>query len=234
MPRFRLLQTSLKGRKGPGTNDENQDRVFHRRLRRDGRELALFGIADGISRCPDGGAVAAYAIDQHLARARIFHREDAPPAVQLRAYLEALNARFYAEFASDLAMLESGATLSVGLLDGPAAHCFWVGDSPIFLARKKGERFKVSQLSIPDCCGRLLTDCFGAESPFHLKHRQVALRAGDALIIASDGGIRDAPMLAALLDAHGLTRRLLRAVEEKASSAEYFDDASIVLAELAA
>lgn len=234
MPRFRLLQTSLKGQKGPGTHDENQDRVFHRRLRREGRELALIGVADGISCCPCGGTVAAYAVERHLAKERIFSRAATPLAEQLGRYLEGLNAQFYAEFARAPEMLESGATLSVALLDGASAHCFWVGDSPIFAARRRGAHFEVSQISEPDLCGRLLTDCFGAEAPFLLKHRKTALRPGDAVVIASDGGVRDAATLAALLAAHGLTRRLLRAVKEEAGSALYFDDATIVLAELVA
>lgn len=202
-------------------------------MRQEKKEIGLIGVADGISRCPYGGRVAAYLIDRHLARQRIFNDSGAPLPAQLGDYLANLHTRFYEQFGDDFQMLESGATLSLALLEENAAHCFWVGDSPLFLARANGPAFTVTQISVPDSAGRLLTDCFGAGAPFRLKRRRVALQAGDVLVVASDGGMRDENVLADLLNAHGVTRAFLRAVKKQASCAEYFDDASIVIAERA-
>lgn len=233
MRQFHFLHTSLRGRKGPWAAAENQDRILSRRLRHGKREIALIGVADGISRCPCGGKVAAYLIEGHLARQRIFNDGGASLATQLADYLGNLHARFYEQFSDDFHMLESGATLSVALLEENVAHCFWVGDSPVFVARPKGSGFSVAQISVPDTAGRLLTDCFGAGAPFQLKRRRVALQRGDVLVVASDGGIRDESILADLLNTHGVTRAFLRAVKKHASRAEYFDDASIVIAQRA-
>ena len=231
MPQFRLLASSLKGRKGSGTADTNQDRVLARKLRRGGTELAVVAVADGISRCPDGGAVASYLIERHLSQDALCPDGDTPFATQLRKYLEKLHRGFCNEFADDPAMLESGSTLSVALLFEGEAHCFWAGDSPIFAARKKDDGYVVSQISTPDLCGRLLTDCFGAGAPFHLKARRTVLRRGDILVLASDGGVRDETQLAELLNAHGAGQGMLEALEKKVSQAPYYDDASVVLAE---
>ena len=183
MASFRILHTSIPGRKGPAVGKENQDRVLVRRVRRDGSPLFLVGIADGISRCPCGGRVAEYLMSKHLKRDRMFTGADHGPARQLEEYLERLNTQFYEEFIDHPPMLASGATMSVGLLENDTAHHYWVGDSPILIARRDGCGFRVSQLSIPDVCGRLLTDCFGADAPFRIKKNKVSLEPGDVFVI---------------------------------------------------
>lgn len=221
------------GSKGPGCRAENQDRVLHRWLDDDDSRLLLLAVADGVSRCPHGGEVASYLIERHLAIDPLFDKPEGRRALQARKYLRGINARFYDEFADDPAMLESACTLSAALIEGTTAHCEWVGDSPIFLARKKAGRFVTTQLSIPDNCGRLLIDCFGAHAPFRLKHCKVELAVGDVLIVASDGVARGPESFGALLNAHGPTEDLLRAVEKHAKTAEFYDDASLVLVERA-
>jgi serine/threonine protein phosphatase PrpC len=231
MPSFRILHTSIPGRKGPAVGKENQDRVLVRRVRRDGSPLFLVGIADGISRCPCGGRVAEYLMGKHLKRDRMFTGAAHGPARQLEEYLERLNTQFYEEFIDHPPMLASGATMSVGLLENDTAHHYWVGDSPILIARRDGGSFRVSQLSIPDVCGRLLTDCFGADAPFRIKKNKVSLEPGDVFVIASDGAVRDAELFREMLNEHGVTRRLLQRLRRFVTAPEYFDAASIVLVE---
>jgi hypothetical protein len=138
MASFRIIHTSIPGRKGPAVGKENQDRVLVRRVRRDGSSLFLVGIADGISRCPCGGRVAEYLMGKHLKRDRMFTHGDHGPAHQLEEYLQRLNTQFYEEFIDHPKMLASGATMSVGLLENDTAHHYWVGDSPILIARRDG------------------------------------------------------------------------------------------------
>ena len=221
----------MMGNKGPGCRAENQDRVLHRWLGADDAKLLLLAVADGVSRCPHGGEVASYLIDQHLAVDAVFEKAEGRRALQARKYLRGVNERFYDEFADDPAMLESACTLSAALLEGTTAHCEWVGDSPIFLARKAAHGFVTTQLSIPDNCGRLLIDCFGAHAPFRLKHCHVELAPGDVLIVASDGVAHGPASFGALLNAHGTTTDLLEAVAAQARQAEFYDDASLVLAQ---
>jgi serine/threonine protein phosphatase PrpC len=231
MARFRIIHSSIQGRKGPSVGKDNQDRVLIRRVRRNHAPLLLVGVSDGISRCPCGGGVAEYLMGAHLKRDRMFSDDGETPARQLEAYLERLNTRFYEEFIDRPKMLASGATMSVALLENEIAHHYWVGDSPILVARRNRNGFDVSQLSIPDVCGRLLTDCFGADAPFHLKKSKVTLDQGDVFVIASDGAVRDETVLRELLNEHGVTRRLLTALRRRVTAPEYFDDASIILVE---
>jgi serine/threonine protein phosphatase PrpC len=231
MTNFRIIHTTIPGRKGPAVSKENQDRVLVRRVRRDGSSLFLVGIADGISRCPCGGRVAEYLMGKHLKRDRMFTRTDPGPARQLEEYLERLNTQFYEEFIDHPKMLASGATMSIGLLENDTAHHYWVGDSPILIARRDDAGFHVSQLSIPDVCGRLLTDCFGADAPFRIKKSKVGLERGDVFVIASDGAVKDAELFREMLNEYGVTRRLLQMLRKLVTAPEYFDDASIVLVE---
>ncbi len=228
---FRVLEMSMMGQKGPGCRAENQDRVLHRWLDAGDPPTLLIAVADGVSCCPHGGEVASYLIERHLAVDALFEKTASRRVLQARKYLRGVNEGFYDEFADDPAMLASACTLSAALLDGATAHCEWVGDSPIFLARKKGRGFVTTQLSIPDNCGRLLVDCFGAHAPFRLKHCQAELAPGDVIIVATDGVARGPESFGALLNQHGATTDLLAAIEARAKQAEFYDDASLVLAQ---
>jgi serine/threonine protein phosphatase PrpC len=210
---------------------ENEDRVLARRFRHAGEKIALIGVSDGVSCCPAGGKVAAYLIDRHFARDPIFSDGAKCAAMQLSDYVTDLHTRFYNEWENNSDMLESGATLSIALLHGHTADCYWVGDSPILVARRNGKGYVTTQISVPDTSGRLLTDCFGAGAPFDLKRSRVSLRGDDVLAVATDGAMRDATLFGKLLDEHGATRKVLRAIRRQVRTAEYFDDASVALAQ---
>ena len=209
----------------------NDDRVLQRKLPGNGSDLGLIAVADGISRCPSGGMVAHFIVEEHLANDLIFAGGNGPLANQFEDYLAGLGERFYAEHANEPDMLESGATLSAALLEGETAHCFWVGDSPIVVARRCAERFETVQISVPDTFGRVLIDCFGAGAPFVVKRSHTVLARGDVLLVGSDGAIRDLESLTDLLNEHGPSCQLLSALRSGVQTAPYYDDASLVLAE---
>lgn len=231
--KYRVLQTTLIGHKSLFGREENQDRVLHRAFALPAGELHLLAVCDGISRCPAGGDVASYVVEEHLAKDAIFHGNgDSPsPKAQFFAYLNDLQKQFYREFAQNDDMLESGCTMSVALVESEVAHCAFLGDSPIVIARKVEGRFATRQVSTPDLAGRLLTDCFGAGAPGRIKEQQVTLARGDLLIIGSDGAIKEPSRFSRILNEHGPAPELLRAVEEEARSAHFYDDATLILAE---
>ena len=217
----------MMGEKGAGTREENQDRLVQRKIEVGAGEVLLLAIADGVSRCPHGAEIAHYLINQHLALDPIFTNERRLP-MQVIRYLRRLNRAFYKEYAGDLDMLDSACTLSVILLENEVAHCIWVGDSPIYLARDSGSRFDVTQLTVPDVEGRMLVDCFGAQSPFKLKYLKVELRVGDVIVVASDGVSPGPESFGAQLNRHGPTPRLLQAIVAHSVSSEFYDDATLV------
>ncbi|HEX8311159.1 MAG TPA: hypothetical protein VF614_07585, partial [Chthoniobacteraceae bacterium] len=63
-PDFALLKMTFMGHKGEGCVEENQDRLLLRKLAGHDAELILMGVADGVSRCPRGGAVASYLMEK--------------------------------------------------------------------------------------------------------------------------------------------------------------------------
>ncbi len=229
-PAYEFLQMTMIGHKGLKALEENQDRVLLRPLPIGDTELYLLAVADGVSRCPDGGAVAEYLVT-HMACDEPLREKGKRWPQQLRDYLRDLNIRFYSENIAQPEMLESACTLSAALLEGECAHCLWAGDSPIFRARPLKGRWQLRQISVPDLVDRFLSDCFGAHAPFRLKYRKVRLASGDVLIVATDGVVPTVEAMAALLDQHGIGAPLLDAIQNNAQAEEYYDDASLVLAQ---
>ena len=75
---------------------------------------------------------------------------------------------------------------SVVLIHNHIAHCYWVGDSPIFVSRKMGSHFLTGEVIIPDSIGGALLDCFGSYSAFKLKYTATRLEVGDIIIQLAD------------------------------------------------
>ena len=209
----------------------NDDRVLQRKLPGNGSDLGLIAVADGISRCPSGGMVAEFIVEEHLANDLIFAGGNGPLAEPIRglscragrAFL--CGTRQRTRHAGERRHIErrSARGRNRALLLG--------GRLTIVVARRCAERFETVQISVPDTFGRVLIDCFGAGAPFVVKRSHTVLARGDVLLVGSDGAIRDLESLTDLLNEHGPSCQLLRALRSGVETAPYYDDASLVLAE---
>ncbi|MEY5009020.1 MAG: hypothetical protein RLZZ253_159 [Verrucomicrobiota bacterium] len=232
---YRIVGQTLMGRKGGNCREENQDAMVERLLELGKtwgapREYHVLAVADGVTRCPNGGGVARYLVERHLANDRI---EEVGGGVEesIVAYLRGVNDQFYEEFAHQPAMLESACTLSMGVLEGSRVHCFWVGDSPVYHARREGSGYVCRQLTQPDVYGRLLVDGFGAHAPFEVKHSKADVRVGDLVVVATDGVSDSVEEFDRMLKQHGTVSGLLAGLESEIRSREYYDDATLWVAE---
>jgi serine/threonine protein phosphatase PrpC len=229
---YRVLGLTLMGRKGGNCREENQDAMVERRLEWGGGQQAywMLAVADGVTRCPNGGGVARYLVERHLAN-DVIEQVDGGLVETIQWYLRGVNEQFYEEFAHQPAMLESACTLSIGVLEQSRVHCFWVGDSPIYLARRGEAGYECRQLTQPDVYGRLLVDGFGAHAPFEVKHCGADLRVGDLLVVATDGVSDSVEEFDRMLKQYGSVSGLLGGLEAEIRTRDYYDDATLWVAE---
>jgi len=212
-------------------HSENQDRIVKRELYvpSSNEKIYLIGVADGISQCSYGASVARWLTEKHLASDTIFKVGGETVAVELRLYLEKLYTQFQEEFADFEDMLASGASLSIACATGFYAHCFWAGDSPIYYTKKKAFGYETVQVSLPDTdLNGLLTDCFGANSPFRLKYQRLDMAKDFILTITSDGVKLDASLLNNFFERFGFTERVTKEVMKVSLSIPRADDVSLV------
>ena len=221
---YSVLSMSAVGRK----HKENQDRALARTIPWTPTPLYLLVVADGISSCVYGGSVARFIVERHLAVDEIFHPEGQPIGDQLKDYLVALNKSFHNEFSDMEEMQASGASLSVAVVCGDVADCFWVGDSPIYISRQIPTGFESELILIPDKDGNALTDHFGGAAPFNLTHRHLTLAVGDILTITSDGVVHDSDLLSRSYARIGFNQAFLNEVKDRANRSPVSDDISLV------
>jgi serine/threonine protein phosphatase PrpC len=227
---FSVAEMSLMGRKGGNCREENQDAWVRRSFGEGQASVLMLAVADGVTRCPNGGGVSRYLVERHLGLDPI-EQEGRSLVASLEPYLRWVNDRFYEEFAHEPAMLESACTLSVGLLEGARVHCFWVGDSPIYIARRIRGGFRCRQLTRPDLYGRLLIDGFGAHAPFEIKTAQADLAVGDFLVVATDGVSDSVEEFERLVNQYPTRAQLLEGLEAEIREREFYDDATLLVAE---
>ena len=207
---------------------ENQDRALARTIPWTPAPLYLLVVADGISSCIYGGSVARFIVERHMAIDEIFHPEGLPIGENLKDYLVDLNNSFHNEFSDMEDMQASGASLSVAVVCGDAADCFWVGDSPIYISRQVPTGFESELILRPDKDGKALTDHFGGAAPFNLKHRHLTMAVGDILTITSDGVVHDADLMSKSYARIGFNKMFLNEVKDRANRSEFSDDISLV------
>lgn len=227
---FSTLSITAPGKKPSRQRVDNQDRVLCRPLDVSGSQGVLLSVADGISGCPYGGSVARWIVEQHLAKDAVAFPAGRDPADALRAYLEKINAEFYAEANTRGidGFSDSGASLAVSLLHHSAADCFWAGDSPIFISRKTSSGYDTEMISTPDHgTGGQLTNCFGGGSPFDLRHRRLRLAHGDIITVASDGVAVDEYTLSHVYRTKAFTKAALDQMIRLSSRGQFWDDLSI-------
>ena len=213
---------------------ENEDRVLVRNFTRAdiGREYSatLLAVADGVSRCADGGAVAEWLLDKRLANDMPFDQSEEPLANQFRGYLQRIHREYLREFSSTPDMIESGCTLCAVLASGDHAAVFWAGDSPAHHLRFRPEaRMHPRTLTIADKdpFTGALTDCFSGLTPFAVKQAGIRLSPGDIVIAASDGLAFDAEDLVRTIEKLGYNQEWIEEICERSYNQPFSDDISI-------
>ncbi|MFZ4395144.1 MAG: hypothetical protein ACOYOU_05890 [Kiritimatiellia bacterium] len=228
MPTHSMFGKSHVGR----THADNQDEVLARQISRmeTPRDIHLIGVADGISRSPFGGSVARWIMRKHLDCDAVFPTGLNNIGTQFATFVRGLHAQFLREFEGVPDMLASGASLSLACLWEDVAICGWAGDCPVFLSVPQERKLTTTQVSLPDIArvSHDLTDCFGANSPFNFKVKELAVPHGGILTIASDGAQSDAFTLNDLYQKNASNLACLQTVIDAARKYPTCDDVSIV------
>ena len=213
---------------------ENEDRVLVREfssseIRREGT-ATMVAVADGVSRCADGGGVAEWLLNERLAKDVPFRSANEELPNQFRSYLLEVHRQFIGQFSGNNDMIESGCTLSVVLVCGMHAAAYWSGDSPAYhLQSREGERLHVRGLTIADKdpFTGALTDCFSGLTPFAVKQAGFKLNPGDIVVTASDGLAFDGEDLVRYLEQYGFTEAWVDEIFERSYNQPFSDDISI-------
>ncbi len=228
-----LSLTRPGGKREHTERTENEDRVLVREFSTQQTKCehpaVLVAVADGVSRCADGGAVAEWLLRQVESDEVFADDGEGDLARQFHDYTEALRARFIDEFASQPDIQESGCTFAAALIFGDKGAAFWAGDSPIHLLSPNGARFKARTLTIADKdpFTGALTDCFSGLTPFKVKQAGFAVKNGDIVIAVSDGMAYDGQDLAGTLDRHGFNQEWVDAICQQSFDMPFSDDISI-------
>jgi serine/threonine protein phosphatase PrpC len=212
-------------------HQENQDRVLCRPLELGGSHGAVLAVADGITSTPYGGSVARWIIERHLARDELplsGGMEGRLPET-MSSYLRDLYRLFQDELSDIDGFLDSGASLSVSVIWNGRAECFWAGDSPIFLSRRREKgTYESEQISRPDRdpFGRLV-NCFGARTPFDLRHQSQSLGSGDIVTVVSDGVAIDPIRLDQIYEGDTPLRAAVEQMITESKRGAFWDDLSV-------
>jgi len=185
----------------------NEDRVLVRELDASaGGPALLVAVADGVSRCADGGAVAEWLIHERLAKDRFFSGDGAVPAEQCReifhGYLRGVHEAFLKRFQHDHDLLESACTLAGAVVFPTHACVFSCGDSAVFLLRREDNGHAGFTLTRPDRVfgTSMLTDCFSGLTAFAVRVKTVEIEPGDILLAVTDGLVPGPEEVAQRLD----------------------------------
>ncbi|MFT5468355.1 MAG: serine/threonine protein phosphatase PrpC [Verrucomicrobiales bacterium] len=235
-PKFTTLSLTRPGAKRLHIPQvENEDRVLVREFTaeetRRGGPATLIAVADGVSRCADGGAVAEWILHERLAKDIPFESANTPILDQFRKYLLEIHKQFMGEFQSNLDIFESGCTLCAVLAYGNKAAAYWAGDSPIyhFQPGKTSDRMRVRQLTIPDKdpFTGALTDCFSGLTPFAVKQAGLNIAQGDIVVAASDGLAFDGDDLVTTIHKLGYNEEWMTEICNLSYDQPYSDDISL-------
>lgn len=235
-PKFTTLSLTRAGAKRQHIPQvENEDRILVREFspeetRRDG-SATLIAVADGVSRCADGGGVADWLLEERLAKDIPFENANSPLLDQFRGYLMGVHKQFLGEFRSNIDMLESGCTLCAVLAFGNQAAAYWAGDSPVyhFQPPKEGDRMRFRRLTIPDKdpFTGALTDCFSGLTPFGVKQAGFNIGEGDIVIACSDGLAFDGDDLVTTIQRLGFNEKWMEDICERSYDQPFSDDISL-------
>lgn len=233
---YRTLSLSRPGAKRDWIEQkENEDRVlvrtFSSRETFQDEPVTIVAVADGVSRCAAGGAVAEWLLLERVGKDAIFTLGEPDLEKQFLKYLRTVHSEFLERFGSQRHILESGCTFCAAFVQGTKASAFWAGDSPVHHLRKNGGKLHARTLTIQDKdrFSGALTDCFSGVTAFNVKKASVygGLRPGDVMIAASDGLAFDGEALAATIDQVGFTEEWMEELYERSYARPYSDDISL-------
>lgn len=172
-------------RQGPG-RQRNQDAFLN------AHEHGFFVLADGIGGL-DHGERASWAIVHALEAALPLPPDWHTRAARVEACLHTTNAAIFETGRSASPPYLMGTTLAAVLVGMHEATCFWAGDSRIYLLRD-GDLSQVSadhSLLVAQDHARapraMLTRAVGVEAVLDMDIRHFVLKAGDCLLLCSDG-----------------------------------------------
>jgi len=192
-------------------------------------EAVLLAVADGVSRCPDGGAVSEWIVGQKLREARLRRSTGTLSLEPIRAALRTLHEEFLHEFREEPNLLESGCTLALAYLQGNRAAILWSGDSPVYHLQERADGFRSQLLTVADKdpFTGALTDCFSGVTPFAVHERMIELEPRDLVVVATDGIRHSGADLASSLDNEGFTAAWLEKVCQSSFDMPNSDDLAI-------
>ena len=228
MYKYELYSATAKGK----AHQENQDSVISRVIPRSGSmgNIYLCGVADGVTLTPFGGWVSRW-LALRLMQGPIFVSAGVTLSAQLADYLTGLHEEFLTEFANNEDMLRSASTLSLAVLQGSSASCFWVGDSPIYVTSRAARVRDTRLISFPDVHPTLqsLTAAFCGD-PFNLHLEDVRLKKGDTLTIATDGLPHGEKRINELYASRGVSQRTVDTMIAESVPFRHSDDCTIAVA----
>lgn len=227
-----LSRTGAKRKHIPAA--DNEDRVLVREFtpadtRRE-QSAVLIAVADGVSRCPDGGGIAQWLIHERMEVDSPFEASEESLVTQYRKYLHRIHQQFINEFRGNPEMLESGCTLCAVLLSGDRGAVFWAGDSPVHHFRVNDRQLlhgRTLTIADKDPFTGALTDCFSGLTPFAVKQSGLTVKEGDIIAAVSDGVAYDVDSLATMLAQDGFTQEWADQLVEDSYNRPYSDDITI-------
>jgi serine/threonine protein phosphatase PrpC len=207
---YTAFSHTMGGRKRNLTaRPSNEDRVLVRSFDpSQGGPAILAAVADGVSRCADGGAVAQWLIHERLSQDPVSFEAEPDLSRLVGAYLRKVHQDFLGHFSTDIDMMESACTLAGVLVRNDKACVFWSGDSPVHLLRKRDSGLEGQTVTTPDKIEGtpMLTDCFSGLTAFAFRTKIIELSAGDVIVCATDGLALEAKELAKSLNEHRFSR----------------------------
>tara|TARA_R110002096_G_scaffold403766_3_gene601360 strand:- start:69007 stop:69741 length:735 start_codon:yes stop_codon:yes gene_type:complete len=230
---FSLSLTRPGAKRDVVDHKENEDRVLVREFSKEETfsesPTMLVAVADGVSRCADGGAVAEWLLTQ-IDRDVIFEENHQKTLInQFHDYAESLRAKFMVEFKDRPEIQESGCTFAAALVSGDTGAAYWAGDSPVYLITPNGERLKARTLTIADKdpYSGALTDCFSGVTPFRVKQAGFKVEPGHIVVAVSDGVAYDGEDLAATIHSNGFTQEWMESICQQSFDMPFSDDISL-------
>jgi serine/threonine protein phosphatase PrpC len=222
--RYQLIHASVMGR----DKNSNQDAVCIREVTIEGETEpgCLIAVMDGVTKCSYGGAVARW-ISASLSDWKVVVK---PAAIerQLTDWLNETHARYMDELGHNEDWRTSAATLTLAVLFNGRYAGFWMGDSPVYVARTDGTQRKTEVLTRPhQDTMRRLTRIFTGEMTPDPEFFSGDFTPGTTITLASDG-------FAAIWDSGSLAEQLKPWTESGLNPVEHLmempfrDDATFV------